>query len=47
MQQHIASVREELSKKEQALRSITGKVSHTVCNKKFVGPLNLEAQATL
>ena len=27
MQQTIASVRDELSKKEQALRSITGKVS--------------------
>lgn len=27
MQQQIASLRDELSKKEQALRSITGKVS--------------------
>ena len=27
MQQQIASIREEVNKKEQALRSITGKVS--------------------
>ena len=39
MQQRIASLRDELSKKDQALRSITGKVRHYNITRAFMdGP---------
>jgi len=38
MQQRIASLRDELSKKDQALRSITGKVLHQWLTGIFSGP---------